>query len=280
MKKTQQEALYLALYQLLTPLIRILLRHGMPYGALAELIRKVYVQVADQDFGVPGKKQTNSRISTITGLSRKEVQRLKGLPEDNAENLQRYNRAARVITGWVRDPAFHDSNGQPAPLPVEGNSTSFANLVKSFSGDVPTRAILDELLQVGVVELNDGMVHLLARAYIPKTGETEKLTILGNDVAGLITTIDHNIQSNGKDPYFQRKVYYDNLPEEAIADLRALIADQAQVFLENMDKWMAAHDRDANPAVEGHGRKAAGIGVYFFQNEVDEDKDESNGGVT
>ncbi len=269
MSQNQQEALFSALNQLLQPLVRILLRNGIPYGAISELIRKVYVQIAEQDFAVPGKKQTNSRISTITGLSRKEVQRLKGQSEIKPENLQRYNRAARVITGWVRDEQFIDKNGDPVPLPFEGTEISFSNLVKKFSGDVPPRAILDELLQVHVVEHSEGTVKLLARAYIPKTGQEEKLTILGSDVAGLINTIDHNIESNGKNPFFQRKVYYDNLSDEAIQELRLLIADKAQQMLELMDHWMAAHDRDVNPDITGSGRKAAGIGVYFFENDVD-----------
>ena len=268
MPNKSENALFAAIYLLLKPLARILLRNGVSYGSFAELARRVFVKVAEEDFEVPGRKQTNSRISTITGLSRKEVQRLKDLGDgEDTESLKRYNRAARVVTGWVRDPRFQDSDAQPLDLTFDGKS-SFCELVKTFSGDIPPRAILDELIQVGMVTLNHDKIHLLGRVYIPKTSETEKLTILGTDVAGLIATIDHNIQSQGKDPYFQRKVYYDNLPVEAIPELRAFIAEHAQQLLETMDQNMSRHDRDVNPNVQGTGRNAAGIGIYFFTHDV------------
>jgi hypothetical protein len=72
---------------------------------------------------------------------------------DDKEAVQQYNRAARVISAWVREPEFHDASGQPTPLSVEGDRTSFGVLVRRYSGDMPVRAILDELLRVRAVEL-------------------------------------------------------------------------------------------------------------------------------
>ena len=48
----------------------------MPFGAFEELAKHVYVQTAMEDFGIPGKKPTLSRASILTGLTRKDVQRL------------------------------------------------------------------------------------------------------------------------------------------------------------------------------------------------------------
>ncbi|MBI3776365.1 MAG: hypothetical protein HY273_12595, partial [Gammaproteobacteria bacterium] len=172
------------------------------------------------------------------------------------------------VSGWVHAKRFIDGKGRPLALPFDGGKVSFVALVKDFSGDVPPRAVLDELLHAGIVERKtDGRLRLLQRAYIPKAGEIEKLGILGIDVAGLIATIDHNIQSAGVNPYFQRKVHYDNLPEEAVTELRALIELRGQELLEEMNRWMAQRDRDANPKAAGTGRKAAGVGVYFFEDE-------------
>ena len=125
------------------------------------------------------------------------------------------------------------------------------------------------------VEKTDaGKYRLLERAYIPKAGEAEKLALLGRDVAGLIATMDANIHGLNENPYFQRKVFYDNMPQEALPKLRALLADRGQQLLEFLDQWMASHDRDVNPNVEGTGKKAAGIGVYYFEEEVSEDPEE------
>lgn len=271
----RQHALFNAIAKLLRPLIRMLLRHGVPYAAFADLAKHEYVKVASEEFAVDGRKQTNSRVATITGLSRKEVQRVKALEGigDPIEVVEKYHRAARVVSGWVHAEQFCDKQTGPLPLPFDGDDASFVALVKMFSGDMPPRAVLDELLRNGMVEREaDGKLRLVQRVYIPKTGEIEKLGILGTDVAGLISTIDHNIQVGVKDPHFQRKVYYDNLSEEAVAELRLLIAERSQVLLEFINHWMAQRDRDVNPKAGGTGRKAAGIGIYYFEDPDSQEK--------
>ena len=226
-----------------------------------------------RDFSIPGKKQSVSRVSILSGLSRKEVQRLldeeSQSPETDAG--ERYNRAARVIAGWVRDKEFTSASGDPLELNVTGDGISFGLLVKRYSGDVPARAVLDELLRVGAAErLKDDRIRLLARAYIPRSSDQDKLDILGTDVADLIATIDHNLQRGAADPRFQRKVMYDNLPEESLSRFRALSAEHAQALLEKMDQWLSQHDRDVNASVKGTGRVRAGIGIYYFEEKLDQ----------
>jgi hypothetical protein len=237
------------------------------------VVKQVYVDVAFEEFGLSGRKQTTSRVAIITGLTRKDVARLRHLPRrDDHEAVQQYNRAARVISAWVRESEFHDASGHPAPLPVEGDQAAFGALVRRYSGDMPVRAILDELVRVRAVEqLEDGRIRLLARSYVPTAGEVEKLGILGTDVADLIATIDWNLRAAPADAYFQRKVHYDNLPAEDMPELHVLTRDQAQAFIEQLDQWMAAHDRDVTPTVRGTGRKRAMVGVYYFEEDVREE---------
>jgi hypothetical protein len=95
---------------------------------------------------------------------------------------------------------------------------------------------------------------------------------LGNDAALLLNTIEHNLSCAPEDAYFQRKVAYNNLPEEAIPVLRTLAAQHGQALLEELNTWLSAQDRDNNPKVQGSGRKYAGVGVYFFQHDMTETK--------
>ncbi len=279
LKGSPAGALAGAVLVLLRPLVRLLLRYGIPYGAFADLAKRVYVEVAGEEFTIPGRKQTVSRISVITGLTRKEVRRVLAMDApDNAEELQRYNRAARVISGWVRDARFLDGAGRPAPLPLETPRPSFSDLVREHSGDVPARAILDELERVGAIEqLRDGRIRLRSRAYVPQTGEADKLAILGTDVADLISCIDHNLTCAPEEAFFQRKVAYDNLPREAMGELRKVAAERAQQLLEDLDRWMSARDRDTSPGAGGTGRKRASVGVYYYEEDVpEEDGPEDN----
>jgi len=256
-----------ALIKILRPLIRILLRNGVPCGVLEELTRWLYVDTAAREGEIPGRKLSNSRLAILTGLSRKEVQRLKeiAVPQSPASS-DRYNRAARVISGWHRDHTFANNDGLPRALAFDSGEHSFAELAKKYSGDIPARAILDELLHAGAVhKQEDGTIIPIARAYIPKTLISEKLDILGTDVADLITTIGKNLSKDSAAPLFQRKVFYDNVPAEVVPEFRQISASQSQELLEKLDGWLAAHDRDLNPHQQGTGRKRVGIGIYYFE---------------
>jgi hypothetical protein len=263
-------ALSAAALAILRPLARVLLRNGIPYGAFADMARRAYVEVAERDFALPGKKQTVSRISTITGLTRKEVTRIQAADAVNdGSDSERYNRPARVIGGWVREKAYHDRKGRPAELPMEGDGASFASLVRNFSGDIPPRAMADELERVGAIEIKpDGKVRLLARAYVPRGDQVEKVGILGSDVADLIRTIDHNLTCPPAEAYFQRRVSYDNIPQEMLPSLGNKLARKAQACLESLDRLLAAADRDRSQ-VKGTGRVRTGIGIYYFEDRIE-----------
>lgn len=266
------EALSQSVLRILRALARVLLRHGLPLPAFVELAKRAYVDVALRDFAIPGRKPTVSRASLLTGLTRKEVQRLLEAPvlAEGGEPFASHNRAARVVAGWVRDAAFHGPDGQPAPLPPDDGDASFAALVRRYSGDVPPRAVLDELLRVGTVERDEnGRIRLLSRVYIPRASDVGKLAILGTDVSFLIDTIDHNLQHPDQ-ARFQRKVMYDNLPLEAMDEFRALAARQSQELIEQLDAWLARNDRDANPTVRGSGRMRAGVGIFHFEENLSE----------
>ncbi|MDH5359121.1 MAG: DUF6502 family protein [Gammaproteobacteria bacterium] len=274
MSNILQKGLNAAVLRLMRPLVRILLRNGVSYGAFSDLAKWVYVDVATKDFDISGRKQSASRVSVLTGLNRKEVSKQQAIlqPEDE-EQGRHYNRAARVISGWISNQKYMSGDNEPAVLAFDGDDISFSNLVKEHSGDIPARAILDELLRVGAVSmLEDNRIQIKTRAYIPQTGEEEKLHILGTDVSDLIATIDHNL--SGKDaPRFQRKVAYDNLPQEAIPLLQQMVEEKGQKLLEELNDWLMTQDRDSNPSTSGSGKKRAGVAVYYFeQNDEEEEK--------
>jgi len=267
-----ENALSAAVLRILRALIRILLRYGMPFDGFVELTKRVYIDVAQKDFSMQGRKQTISRISTLTGIYRREVSRIMELPEiDDTEIIARHNRAARVIGGWLQDPDYTDKRGDARDLKMDGDKPSFSHLVRKYSGDIPVRAILDELVRVGALEkMPDGKIHLLSRAYVPRHGEEDMIAILGTDTTDFISTIDHNLQHNDN-KRLQLKVVYDNLPEEAIKEFQALASKRGREVLEEFNIWLAERDRDSNPDSEGTGRARAGLGIYYFEDKSNEE---------
>lgn len=262
------KALNRAVRRMLTPVFRLLLRHGMSFTAFEELAKRVYVDVAMREFGIPGKKPSISRTSILSGLTRKDVQRLVNEPPEAAEEGgERHNRAARVLGAWTRHPDFTDAEGRARVLPLQDAEPSFATLVRRHSGDMPVRAVLDELLRVGAVRrLDDGRLELVARVFLPRKSETDKIDLLGTDVGDLVTTIDHNIQHGATDPRFQRKVMYRNVPVAALPEFRKLSGEQAMALLVLLDRWLAPRaDEGEQRAAGGEPVARVGLGIYYFE---------------
>ncbi len=174
-------ALRIAVTRLLRPLFRVLLRHQMSFHAFEELAKRVYVDVAITDFGIPGKKPSISRASILSGLTRKDVQRLVAEPlQPAAVETERYNRAARVLTALDPRPRLHRCARRTAPLDPQDAGSGLRCWSRRHSGDVPVRAVLDELVRVGAVRRrDDGRLELVARAYVPQRSPVDKIAILG-----------------------------------------------------------------------------------------------------
>jgi len=264
------ETLSVAIVTLLRPLVRILLRNGVAYGTFAELAKKAYADVALADFTEPGRKQTVSRVSALTGLTRKEVKRLveqTGLYD--AELDRRYNRAVRVISGWLNDKEFLGPNGQPAVLALDGEHASFAALVRRYSGDIPTQAMLAVLARADCVVREDDAVRLIRHAYIPAGDPVDKVRILGADVGELIATIDHNLTTKSVDLRFQRKVSTALVAASAVPEFRALSAERAQRLLEELDAWLTLHEVGTAATSADETPHYVSLGIYFYENKTD-----------
>lgn len=268
MSKTTHRVLSEALIHMFRPLIRILLRNGVTFRAFSEIAKAIYVEVAAEEFPIPGRKQTDSRIAVITGLSRKEVKRVRSTElSTDPDNLVRFNRAARVISGWTQDPDFIDANGSPRDLQLEGEGATFAELVRRYSGDAPPRAVLDELERVGTVERHgDNTLVLLTRAYIPQTDNSDKVGVLGIAVGNLLQTVDHNIWGKDGDPYFQRILVSNGaLSTRDTDEFRQLTKQAGQRMLENLDHWLGEHERPSDQAGNQPDGGRVGVGIYYFQ---------------
>lgn len=256
-------ALWQAVEAILRPLCRLLLRHSVSFDAFEELAKRVFVHVAHKEFQIPGKSPSASRVAVLSGLTRKEVHRVLVEPSDvSRESFERYNRAIRVLTGWARDKNFRDAKGKPRLLDVEGNS-GFGDLVKRYSGDMPVRSVLDELIHSGSVkQRDDGRLQLVSAGYVPHHSVIDKFGMLGRDVAHLIETIDHNLKHGATDARFQRKVMYQGIPVSALPAFRTLSSRQSQALLAKLDTWLAEHDTRSE---EDGERIPVGLGVYYFE---------------
>ena len=260
-------------YKLLLPLTEILLSKGVTYNEMSQILKQVYVFVTEQNLLKTEGKATTSRIAIITGLTRKDVATLRKMPLEAESVSAKYNRATRVINGWQEDEEFCTAGGFPAVLAINGKDKSFELLVSRYSGDMTSKAMLDELVSTDTIEIIEGKyVSLQRQVYLPIGDEDEVMSILGVDASLLIKTIGHNMVSQKDNLRFQRKVCYDNLPSECLVPFQEMLGEDCQAVLEKSNNWLRQYDRDANPSANaGTGKKRAGIGIYYFEEDMDEE---------
>ncbi len=266
-------ALAAAVVRVLRPLVRAVLRSGLSYKAFNDLVKWVYVDVSMREFTIPGRKNSKSRVAVLTGLTRREVDRLVRMREPKEGTPERYNRAARVLSGWAEDPQFQNPDGAPRVLNVEGND-GFMELVRQYSGNQPYRAVLDELVRVGSVErIESDQVRLLKAYYEPVTGrqEEEKLNILGIATGDLLETIAHNIRRTDTPPFYQQEIY-ERFPEEKLSELRELIRKHCDQFAIRTDRILYSNLAQARSERKDTDRRV-GVGIYYFESNWDDTPD-------
>ena len=266
--------------KVLRPLVRLLLRNGVAYADFSNIARQIFVEVASEDFGLPGRKQSVSRISILTGVNRKEVKRLLEEPDQTGNETEKpeNNRAARVVSGWMRDKDFRLKSGKPKTLNW-GDSTEqggFEDLVKRYSGDMTARAILDELVRVGSVDFNKekSVVTLTSNGYVPAASDEELMRLSGDNINDLLNTIDHNFTIKTEASRLQLSVAYDDVPENGVELFRNLSNEKSLELLNYLDQFLATQDRSVNPSVKGEGRYRTGLGIYYFEEPVDAQHDD------
>jgi hypothetical protein len=262
-----QAALEAALRRVLSPLVRLMLARGVHYGVVAEMLKGLFVEIADREFKLDNKRQTDSRISLLTGVHRKDVKRLRrGAADSQKRPAPEISLGAQVIAAWNANPAYVDAEGVPKPLArfaQDGGEQSFETLVRNISTDIHPRAVLDEWLRRGIAELTDrNEVRLKADAFIPEEGYAEKIYYLGHDLHDhAAASVDNIIGSRA--PTLERCVHYDGLPAAAVTQLREFATRQGMRALRAVNAHAAeafAATREQPPA----NPVRLTFGVYFY----------------
>lgn len=268
MPETDLKLAVLAAYKrLLKPLVRILIRNNVSFAEFSEIAKDVYVDVAAADFKPPDKNVTQDRIAILTGLTKKEVARLineRGKNQgDYASNL---NRVTRILSGWHTDPGFTGPYGLPLDVPYDQPSDrSFCELVRRYTSDTPARAMLDELLRIGVVrEADGGRYKVLTRTYLPTADAPESLDRLGTAVSNFVETMDFNrTEDDPERKLFERTVVADTgLRPAELSLFQAYVRERGQFLLEELDDWLSK--RHPPSESEKSGSFDTGVGIFHY----------------
>ena len=254
-----------ALRQLLRPLVRLLLARHLTYPILKEILKEVYVDLADRDFALPDRPQTATRIALLTGIHRKDVKRLRTALGEQESPEAGAPLGAQLVARWLGEPTYLTPSGEPRPLPRRSanGDASFESLVASVSKDIRARAVLDEWLRLGAARLDDeGRVALEVEAFVPERGFDEKAFFFGRNVGDHLATGAHNLRGEGP-PLLERAVYYDGLDADDVDELAGLAEKLGTEAIRRINR-RARELRGDTSALDAASERMS-FGVYFFR---------------
>lgn len=247
------------------PLVRLLVRHGVTYPAFAAALKRVFLDAARAELAAKEMPQTDSAVTLLSGVHRRDVRQLaRPAAAARAPASEPLSLAAQVVARWMaaRPRRGAASRGHAALL----TRAEFDAVVGGVSSDVRPRAMLDELVRLGVAREGEAGIELLAEGFAPRQGFAETASLLAANLADHAAAAGQNLQ--GDTNFLEQAVFVDEISAASVAQLQA-VAVQAwrEAFRSVMGEAQARFDADASLA-EPERRYRARFGVYFYAAEA------------
>lgn len=258
-----------AMAQLLRPLARLMIDHGVQLPAMLELLKSALVDEAQSAYALEKKGSSDTRIALLTGVHRKDVRRLRDATPSAPGASTMLPLAASVVARWISEPRFLNADQTPrllARTPGRGSlgEPDFTSLVAEVSRDVGARAVLDELVRLGVVEWrDDGFVALRSSGFVPQEGRGESFYFLAANLSDHLAASVHNLKPGQSAPLMlEQSAFSQSLSafqaEQLHALARRLWGKALQQFLQTAS---VAEQRSENDTGARHRVR---FGVYFY----------------
>ena len=276
-----QSAFRTALGRILRPVVRIMIARGWRFPFASDLLKELYVEVCNRHFQLGDKRLTDSRVSLLTGLQRKDVRSVRTRLEEHTDEQRPASAGplARVLARWASGKSANRQDGWPRTLPrsAETGEASFEALVAEVSRDIHARTVLDELKRQNLVEHDQtkDTVTLVVSAYVPSGDDDALVGYYGANLGDHMEAATANLEAApAPGPNFERAVHYNKLTPEALDELDALARRmQSQVLADLNNRALHLQERDAGL---GHatGRFRCGAYVYRTPQEDPEEDDQ------
>ena len=232
------------------------------------------VRAAIDDLVAQGARPTDSRISIATGVHRKDIKRLK----EDSEPLQtpkELSITSQVVAKWLGTKGLIDPKGNPIPIlrkKQTNEEIDFEDLVRSISKDIRPRAILDELLDRGVVSATNGETLVLHPSRLTSNQDDDALSeYFGMNIHDHLAVTVNNLLDPEK-PQLERCVHYQGLSKSAVEDLVKFAEAQAMAALIAFNMKCQETISDKN----NHGGYRINFGTYLYHEDQVHSKTEKS----
>ncbi len=266
----EQPALHEALAGLMASVARLAVARGLPCAEVEEMLRLAFVQAAARAYpGLPEHRKV-SRISTTTGINRREVTRLVQVAQQAQPAPRARSVASEVYTHWRTQPPYRGADGEPMLLPRLGPAPSFEALAQAVTRDVHPRSLLDELCRLGLAAWDEAAdtVRQTRESFVAHGDLVRQLGFLGDNVGDHLRAAVANVIDGDDRAHFEQAVFADGLSAESIASVRPAVRAQWQALLQALVPALEARV-EADATLQPPPRGRLRVGLYTYQEGAD-----------
>jgi hypothetical protein len=277
MQSSAPQLLLTQVLRLLRPLVRLLVRQGVHYPAVAAALKPLFLEAAQTELARHGKPATDSAVSLMSGVHRRDVRELtRSAAQRTSEAPQSRSFSSEVVAQWLADEGL-SPRGKPRALKRHGEMDSFDALVATISRDVRPRAVLDEMLRLGIATERDDEVLLTAAGFAPRQGLADMAAAMADNLQDHAAATAANLQGDAN--FLEQAVYVEELSPASIAELQDAAKQAWQAALKTvMAKAQERFDHDTKTAQKtktAEPKQRARFGVYFYSDAMSSEKDKS-----
>jgi Family of unknown function (DUF6502) len=258
---------------LLRPAVRLMLRHGVAYPAFAAALKQVFLNAAQDELQARGMAQTDSAVSLLSGVHRRDVRNLTRADEPTPTRQAFAGLASQVVARWLSQDLYLDENQAPIAIARSGPTPSFDALVQAVTQDVRPRSLLDELIRLGLAAEDDGQVRLLEQGFIPRAGLPELATLMQDNLfdhlAAACENLDNKAHADDSENFLEQSIFVDQITADSAHRLHGVSRVAWKLaFQAVMRDAQRSFDHDAVHATQDERTHRARFGVYFYSTPV------------
>ncbi|WP_427912534.1 DUF6502 family protein [Ramlibacter sp. MMS24-I3-19] len=246
--------------RVLRPLVRLALGMGLKHPHLESMLRDLLLDEATRLWQRQGVGSPNiSQLAVTTGLNRKDVTARVRRPADPLPHTE-LSAAAKTFTRWFQ-LASQNPSLQRLPVASTGQGLSFEDVAREASrGDVHHRAVLDELVRLGMcVRVDASQVELTSEGFVPTADLQSTLAFLGDNLRDHASAAVSNALGEGP-LMLERAVFAEGLAESDCEAVHQLMRQ----------RWTAMHRElvavlsEAITRNGAQGTKRLRVGIYLY----------------
>ena len=266
--KLERKLLLTALRLVLRPVVRFCFRHSIKIQEIVELSKVAFLDLARAELAARGERVTDSRLSVMTGLHRRDVSRL---AREEIRLDKPIDLITKVIGQWQQDSRFVTKDGSPRALSTGADSSDFNELVRSVSRELNPATILCELERVGAVRWSKKHIKLVVEAYSPRGDVQAGFKILSDDIEDLMLAVEDNVIAGPAIPNLHSRTEYDRVRPDAVPEIRRWLLREGHALHEKARSFIAQFDQDVHPS-DSYKGKTVKVALCTFARPVFKDE--------